>query len=91
MVSNTHSRENNDRRCNVYANIIEEASGARMTVCSGETRHRHLYMTTTNSVEIQIVNAGQNVDEPAYFALAFQGKSYVALLELFKRAYPLNV
>ena len=66
-------RERQDRRCNIYANIIEEASGARVTVCSGETRQKHLYTTISNIVEIQIVNTGENEDESAYFAIAFQG------------------
>ena len=66
-------RERRDRRCNVYANIIEEASGARVTVCSGDIRYKHLYTTISNSVEIQIVNTGDNGDGSAYFAIAFQG------------------
>ena len=66
-------RDRQDRRCDIYANVIDEASGARITVCPGETRFRHLYTTTSNSVEIQIVNMGDNGDESAYFAIGFQG------------------
>ena len=66
-------RDSQDRKCDIYANIIDEASGARITVCPGETRYRHLYTTISNSVEIQIVNMGDNGDESAYFAIAFQG------------------
>ena len=62
-----------DRRCDIYANIKEEASGARVTVCSGDTRYRHLYTTVSSSVEIQIVNTGDNGDRSSYFAIAFQG------------------
>ena len=69
------SPEIQDRRCNIYANIIEEASGARVTVCSGETRYRHLYTTISNTVEIEIVNTGDNGDESAYFAISFQGNT----------------
>ena len=73
-MSKTGTRyEGQDRRCDIYAKINEEASGARLTVCSGETRHRHLYTSSTNSVEIQIVKAGATGDESAYFVIAFQG------------------
>ena len=44
-----------------------------MTVCSGETRYKHLYTSISNSVEIQIVNIGGNEDGSKYFAIAFQG------------------
>ena len=65
------------RRCNIYANIKEVESGSQLAVCSGETRYRHLYTTVSSSVEIQIVNTGNNEDEPTYFAIAFQGKYHV--------------
>ena len=65
--------ESRDRGCDTYANIKEQASGARMRVCSGETRQRHLYTSVSNSVEIQIVNMGDNGDTSAYFVIAFQG------------------
>ena len=59
--------------CNIYATIKEDVSGARVTVCSGEVRHRHLYTTASNTVEIHIVNTGDEGDDPAYFAIAFEG------------------
>ena len=62
-----------DRSCDIFANIREAESGARITVCSGETRYKHVYTSTSNSVEIQIVNTGDGGDESAYFAIAFQG------------------
>ena len=65
--------EHPDRMCNIYANIKEEASGVQMTVCSGETRFKHVYTTVSNSVEIQIVHTGDDGDDSAYFAIAFQG------------------
>ena len=61
--------------CNIYATIKEDASGARVTVCSGEMRHRHLYTSASNSVEIQIANTVDDGGEPAYFAIAFQGNT----------------
>ena len=66
--------ENNGRRCDVYANILEGTSGSRMTICSGEARYRQLYTSISNTVEIQIVNTGDNEDGAIYFAIAFQGK-----------------
>ena len=65
--------QNQDRRCDIYARINEEASGARVTVCSGEARHRHIYTTTSNSVEIQIIKAADSADDSAYFVIAFRG------------------
>ena len=59
----------------MYAKIREAKSGARVTVCSGDTRYKHLYTTVSNSVEIQIVNGGENGDESSYFAIAFEGIS----------------
>ena len=59
--------------CDIYANIREKASGRRVTVCSGETRYKHLYTSISNSIEIQIVNTGNSVDQPIYFAIAFEG------------------
>ena len=64
-----------DHSCNIYANIKEEASGARVTVCSGETSYKHLYTTVSSTVEIQIVNTGEDGEESAYFAIAFEGNS----------------
>ena len=72
-------REIENRRCDVYANIIEEESGGRLTVCSGDVRYKHLYTTTSNSVEIQIINIGEGADNSAYFAIAFQGIIYSIL------------
>ena len=67
-------RRSPDRRCNTYAYIKEDASGAKVTVCGGETRYRHLYTAVSGSVEIQIVNTGDNGDDSSYFVIAFQGK-----------------
>ena len=70
--------ENQDRRCDIYAKINEDATGATVTVCSGETRHKHLYTTTTNSVEIQIVKTGEeDGDDPTYFAIVYQGIIFI--------------
>ena len=65
--------ESRDHRCEVYANIKEVESGARVTVCSGGARYRHLYTTVSNHVEIQIVTAENTGDESPYFAIAFEG------------------
>ena len=62
-----------ERRCNVYAIIKEAASGSRVTVCSGETRNRHLFTSVSSTVEIQIIDIGDNGDQSAYFIIAFQG------------------
>ena len=66
-------RESEKRICNIYAIIKEAISGARVTVCSGETRHKHLYSTVSSTVEIQIIDMGENGDASAFFAIAFQG------------------
>ena len=66
-------RDSQDRRCNIYAKIREEASGGIVTVCSGKRRHRHLYTTVSSSVEIRIINTGDSGDESAYFLIHFQG------------------
>ena len=50
-------------------------------MCSGETRFKHLYTTVSNSVEIQIVNTGENGEEAAYFAIAFQGMTTLRITE----------
>ena len=63
-----------DRRCDIYANIKEDG-GAGVTVCSGETRYRHLYTTVSSSVEIQIVDTGDNGDDSSHFVIAFEGMS----------------
>ena len=66
--------ESQDRRCDIYAKINEAATGATVIVCSGEARHKHLYTTTSNSVEIQIVKTGEeDGDDPSYFAIVYQG------------------
>ena len=63
--------------CNIYARIKEDASSGSVTVCSGERRKRHLYTTVSNSVELQIVNTGEDGEGSDYFAIAFQGISFV--------------
>ena len=74
MIQNVEApRKSQERRCNIYAIIKELASGARVTVCSGETRHKHLYTTVSSTAEIHIVDTGENGDASAYFAIAFQG------------------
>ena len=63
-----------ERRCNIYANIKEAATGARVTVCSGVTRYKHLYTTASSSVDIEIANMGESGDQSSYFLIVFQGK-----------------
>ena len=79
MPDTATNLESPTRRCNIYANIKEEARGGRVTICSGNTRFKHVYTTVSSSVEIQIVNTGENGDESAYFAIAFQGILYGAV------------
>ena len=76
MVPNAGADDGNyGRMCDVYANIMEDTSGASMTVCSGEIRNRHVYTSISNTVKIQIVNTGDDGEEAIYFAIAFQGNS----------------
>ena len=77
MVPNTGAQDGNyGRRCDVYANIMEETSSGRVTVCPSDIRYRHVYTSISNTVKIQIVNTGDGGNEAIYFAIAFQGNSF---------------
>ena len=63
---------NPGRDCEIYAKI-NEADGATVTICSGDIRYKHVYTTISNSVEVQIIKAGESGDESHYFAITYQG------------------
>ena len=58
----------------MYAIIKERAVGSALTLCAGQERHRPLFMSTTNAVEIRIFTK-KKMEREAYFVLKYQGKS----------------
>ena len=44
-----------------------------MTLCAGDVRRKHVYTTSTNSVEIRIVTKTREDEEPAHFVINYEG------------------
>ena len=66
-------RQGHGSVCFVYAIIKEEAIGSTMTLCAGDVRRKHVYTTSTNSVEIRIVTKKREGEEPSYFMIDYEG------------------
>ena len=62
--------------CQVYATIKENTQTRDVTVCGGRERQRHLMISDTNEVEIQIVNHGGQEVRP-YFMLKYEGEAFM--------------
>ena len=57
--------------CHVYAIIKEWSRGVTpVTVCGGEGRIRHLYMSSSSTVEIRVVNKNRE-GRQVYFMLEY--------------------
>ena len=61
--------------CMVYATINERATGATVTICQGGKRKRHVYTSTTNSLEIYFDERIGNEMDVSYFILEYGGTS----------------
>ena len=53
--------------------IKENATGATVRVCRGGKRKRHVYTSTTNSIEIHFVEQIGNEMEISYFVMEYEG------------------
>ena len=62
--------------CVVYATINERATGATVRVCRGGKRKRHVYTSTTNSIEIHFDEQTGNGVDVSYFAMEYAGISF---------------
>ena len=62
--------------CNMYAIIREQsATTTDITVCGGEPRHKHIYLSDSHKVEVEVMTNGlvpDNEDLP-YFLLKYEG------------------
>ena len=59
--------------CLLYATIYERATGATVNVCRGVRRRRHVYTSTTNSVEIHFDEQIGNEMGVSYFTMEYGG------------------
>ena len=57
----------------MYATINEMATGAIVTVCRGGKRRRHVYTSTTSSIEIHFDEQIGNEMDVTYFVLEYGG------------------
>ena len=57
--------------CRRYAGIRERAVRTNLTVCAGDQRERHLYLSRSNSLEIAILKMSS---EPYNFLIKYQSK-----------------
>ena len=65
--------QNSDLYCIVYAIITEAAAGVSKQLCRGAQPQRHVYTTTTNSVEIGINTMEGELENSNYFILKYEG------------------
>ena len=63
----------NNKICRVYATIKEKSLGRSVTVCGGRARHKHVYTSDTNEVEIRILSGQSPPNQAVYFLLEYQG------------------
>lgn len=73
LVSRPTDRSDSGTVCQVYAMITEVAASTDITVCGGEQRQRMVYLSETNSIDIQVVTITDE-DHHGHFLLKYEGK-----------------
>ena len=63
----------NSGNCFGYATLTEEATGATVRVCGGRERKRHIYISTTNRIQIHIDEQNENEGDILYFVMEYAG------------------
>ena len=63
--------------CHAYAIIRERSQAISKTVCSGEERERHVYLSDSETMEIRVL-AIQGSPRKRYFLLKYDGKTRCA-------------
>ena len=59
--------------CIIYATITESATGTTVTVCGGGKRKRHVYTSTTNSIEIYFDDQTESEGGALHFVMEYGG------------------
>ena len=95
LLSHNSDDENSDSAhtsgsCVVYATINEKATGATVTVCRGRKRKRHVYTSTTNSVEIHFDEQIGNENDISYFVMEYAG-IFIEIISFKFRSLHINV
>ena len=58
--------------CAAYVIIKEETVSTTTTLCAGQSQGSHVYLSTSNMVEISFVQT--NMDDEKYFLIEYEGK-----------------
>ena len=61
---NTHAS-----RCVIYA-VMKESTGTAETTCGGKVRFKHVYATSSNTLDIRIVDSTEDTPN---FVIEYQG------------------
>lgn len=79
-----HAKVHSRTYCHKYAVIREKISIRETVVCGGDKREENVYISTQNSVEIQLMRYNSPKKE-VYFLLKFEGRSLCYLARLGTR------
>ena len=60
------------KQCREYAVVREEGSDQSYQICGGNQRHKHVYLSFGNVIEVQLSTAAEI--EGTYFVLKYEGK-----------------
>ena len=69
------------KHCHVYAILKERdvgSTGKSSTICGGNRKSKHIYLSSTESVEVRILT--RNADKPKYFLIDYECKCYIYVL-----------
>lgn len=66
--------QENHKVCRVYATLREKTSIRSVTVCGGRERIQHVYSSTTDQVEMRILNS-KTPHKPVYFMFKYEGNA----------------
>ena len=67
-------------RCVVYAVIKEESSGTTQTICGGNDRLQHVFTTSSNALEIRVIDSEAVDGNMPNFVIEYEGIFYYILL-----------
>ena len=73
--------DNQANRCIIYAIIEEESAGTTQTICGGYSRIKHVYTSTSNSLEIRIVDLNQDDENTRNFVIEYEGMLNLNILK----------
>ena len=72
------SPDQNTSPCFVHTNINEEGISISMALCVGDARRKHVYTSSTNEVEIHIINENQEWKSTSGFIFEFEGNNPIS-------------